>query len=691
MKADRDVVELSEDVSHSPLWNPDLAPTPLARRTWSTYHIAALWIGMSVVITTYTLASGLLQQGMTWWQAMLTILLGNVIVLVPMILNAHAGTKYGVSFPVLCRASFGVRGANVPAILRALVACGWFGIQTWIGGLALDTLLAGGVAGLGRRARRTCGSRSRSSGWCRWRSSSAASRASSSSKAGRRRCSWPAARCCSGGRSSAAAGSGTSSARARACRRAQVPFWQLFPAALTANVGYWATLSLNIPDFTRYARSQRSQALGQALGLPATMTAFAFIGVAVTSATVVIFGEAIWDPVVLIARIGNPPVIIFGALVILLAQLTTNMAANVVSPANDFSSLAPRRISYVAGGLITAAIGILMMPWKLYADAAAYIFTWLLGYSSLMGAIGGVLIADYWLLRRRQLSLPDLFKPDGRYAYTQRREPPRDLGAGAGRAARGARLPPRRHDAGRHGRRSGRARHALHLRLVRHLHPERRALSRLQPQSLRSSRGRSSDLLCADRSGEQVACAHETPRQKRRRDARVRREWLDQLIGTFRGQRVAHDAILVQIHQPVLRHAALRVHVGFDVAVEVDRRIRDLDDEQDVSRPGMRRRVEVGTWPQQHDVRLGLGIKAQSDRALNANNRLVAGQLVRTRVARSTLAACRGPIGVIASTSPSMSSTRSPGDRMPVSPMRWYSSAVKRRLRTAMGIGSAPF
>ena len=198
----------------------------------------------------------------------------------------------------------------------------------------------------------------------------------------------------------------------------QTPFWQLFPAALTANVGYWATLSLNIPDFTRYAKSQRSQALGQAIGLPPTMTAFAFIGVAVTSATIVIFGEAIWDPVVLIARIGSPAVIIFGALVVLIAQLTTNMAANVVSPANDFSSLAPRRISYVAGGLITAVIGILMMPWKLYADAAAYIFTWLIGYSSLMGAIGGVLIADYWVLRGRELSAPDLFKLEGRYTYS---------------------------------------------------------------------------------------------------------------------------------------------------------------------------------------------------------------------------------------------------------------------------------
>ena len=417
MKADRDVVELSEDVSHSPLWNPDLAPTPLARRTWSTYHIAALWIGMSVVITTYTLASGLLQQGMTWWQAMLTILLGNAIVLVPMILNAHAGTKYGVSFPVLCRASFGVRGANVPAVLRALVACGWFGIQTWIGGLALDTLLRAawpGWAGVPGQVWIAFGifwlvqvaiivrgleGIKKLEGWS----------APLLLAGGALLLGWAIVR---GG------GLGHILSESTRLQTNHVPFWQIFPAALTANVGYWATLSLNIPDFTRYARSQRSQALGQALGLPATMTAFAFIGVAVTSATVVIFGEAIWDPVVLIARIGNAPVIIFGALVILLAQLTTNMAANVVSPANDFSSLAPRRISYVTGGLITAAIGILMMPWKLYADASAYIFTWLLGYSSLMGAIGGVLIADYWLLRRRQLSLQDLFAPDGRYAYT---------------------------------------------------------------------------------------------------------------------------------------------------------------------------------------------------------------------------------------------------------------------------------
>ena len=411
-----EVVELTSDVSDSPLWNPDLAPTTVSQRTWSTYHIAALWIGMSVVITTYTLASGLMQQGMTWWQAMVTILLGNTVVLIPMVLNAHAGTKYGVSFPVLCRASFGVRGANVPAILRALVACGWFGIQTWIGGLALDTLLLAawpGWSGVPAHVAIAFGAF--------WLVQVAI--IVNGLEGIKKLEGWSAPLLLAGGALllgwAVVRGGGFVRILSESTRlqTSHAPFWQLFPAALTANVGYWATLSLNIPDFTRYAQSQRSQALGQALGLPATMTAFAFIGVAVTSATMVLFGEAIWDPVALIARIGSPPVIIGGALVVLAAQLTTNMAANVVSPANDFSSLAPRRINYVTGGLITAAIGIVMMPWKLYADAAAYIFTWLLGYSSLMGAIGGILIADYWVLRRCELSVADLFRTNGRYAY----------------------------------------------------------------------------------------------------------------------------------------------------------------------------------------------------------------------------------------------------------------------------------
>jgi NCS1 family nucleobase:cation symporter-1 len=333
-----------------------------------------------------------------------------------MILNAHAGTKYGISFPVLCRASFGVRGANIPALLRAIVACGWFGIQTWIGALALNALLV--------------------AAWSGWANVSGGVwiafaifwliqvgiilRGTEGIKALE---SWSAPLLLAGGLILLAwairngGGLGNVLAQSQRLQQESASFWTLFPAALTANVGYWATLSLNIPDFTRYAKSQRSQMLGQALGLPTTMTAFAFIGVAVTSATIVMFGEAIWDPVVLVSRIGSAPTIIFATLVILAAQISTNMAANVVSPANDFSNLAPRKINYVTGGLITAVFGILMMPWKLYSDAAAYIFTWLLGYSSLMGALGGILIADYWLVRRQRLRVNDLFRERGAYTY----------------------------------------------------------------------------------------------------------------------------------------------------------------------------------------------------------------------------------------------------------------------------------
>ncbi len=416
--AEKDFVEVTEDLSASPLWNEDLAPTPLSRRTWSTYNIAALWIGMSVVITTYTLASGLMSQGMNWWQALLTILLGNTIVLIPMVLNAHAGTKYGISFPVLCRASFGVRGANIPAILRAIVACGWFGIQTWIGGLALDALMTAAWIGWSSVAAHT---------WIAFGAFWLLQVAIilKGTEGIKRLESWSAPLLLLGGLGlliwAVRAGGGFTNVLAQSQRLeggSAADFWKVFPAGLTAAVGYWATLSLNIPDFTRYARSQRSQMIGQALGLPTTMTAFAFIGVFVTAATMIVFGEAVWDPITLIARIGSVPVIIFGAVIVLLAQLTTNMAANVVSPSNDFSNLSPKRISYITGGLITAVLGIVIMPWKLYADAAAYIFTWLIGYSSLMGALGGILIADYWVLRRQQLSLPDLFKVNGRYTFS---------------------------------------------------------------------------------------------------------------------------------------------------------------------------------------------------------------------------------------------------------------------------------
>jgi NCS1 family nucleobase:cation symporter-1 len=421
---ERDFVELKTDVSHSPLWNRDLAPTTIKERTWSTWNIAALWIGMSVVITTYTLAGGFIEAGMNWWQAMITILLGNTIVLIPMILNAHAGTKYGVSFPVLSRAAFGTKGANVPAMLRAIVACGWFGIQTWIGGTALDALfgymfpawnsLSATVLGValhtwvgfflfwgiqvfiilkgveGIKYLETWSAPLLLVGglvlliWASWR----------------------------------AGGLGRVLTESAALQKQQNEFWRIFPGALTASVGYWATLSLNIPDFTRYARSQKSQMLGQAIGLPLTMTAFAFIGVAVTSATLLIYGVAIPNPVDLMSRFDSVLIILFATAVIFAAQLTTNMAANVVSPSNDFSNLNPRLISYVTGGLITAVIGILMMPWKLMGSMGAYIFTWLIGYSGLMGAIAGILICDYWVIRNQRLNLEGLFDPNGPYSYS---------------------------------------------------------------------------------------------------------------------------------------------------------------------------------------------------------------------------------------------------------------------------------
>ena len=410
---------LKAEVRGSSLYNEDLAPTGIEQRTWTTYNIAALWIGMAIVITTYTLAAGLMAAGMNWWQALLTISLGNIIVLIPMLLNAHAGTKYGVPFPVFVRASFGVRGANFAAIARALVACGWFGIQTWIGGLAVDALTTAvwsGWANVPGHAFIAFFVFWAVQVWIilrgiegiKWFESYSAPLLIAGSLA---LLVWGFI---------AGGGVGNVFSTSAELQQGQAPFWSLFWPSLAANVGYWITLSLNIPDFTRYAKSQRSQVLGQALGLPLTMTAFSFIGIAVTAATVVVFGEAIWDPVVLVTRLATdfPVVLVIAMIVIVLAQISTNMAANVVSPSFDFSNLAPKYISFRTGGIITAILGVVSFPWVLFESVGAYIFTWLVGYGSLLGAIGAIMIADYWILRRRRLDLASLYKMEGRYAYS---------------------------------------------------------------------------------------------------------------------------------------------------------------------------------------------------------------------------------------------------------------------------------
>ena len=419
---------LPEDVTRSRLYNQDLAPTTLAQRTWSVWSITALWVSMCACIPTYLLASGLIDEGMNWWQAILTIFLANVIVLIPMVLNAHAGTKYGIPFPVFCRASFGTKGANVPAMVRALVGCGWFGIQSWIGGAALFAIaciynpawapgpqwhIYFGITGPQFAAFMVfwfiniivifAGINS-----IRWLLNV---KAPLLILLGLALLGWAY---------HAAGGFGPMLHKPSAfipggAKEGQ--FWAVFAPGLTGMVGFWATLSLNIPDFSRYARTQREQVIGQAIGLPPTMALFAFIGVAVTSATVVIFGHIISDPVELVKTFHNPWALGLSMGAIAMATLATNIAANVVSPANDFAHLAPRFIGFRLGGLITGLIGILIMPWKLLADANGYIFTWLVGVSALLGAVGGVMICDYWLLRRTRLSIPDLFRTTGRYTY----------------------------------------------------------------------------------------------------------------------------------------------------------------------------------------------------------------------------------------------------------------------------------
>jgi nucleobase:cation symporter-1, NCS1 family len=419
-------VELDEAaaavIQRSALYNHDLAPVRVKDRTWSTYNFAALWVSMAHCIPTYMLAAGLIGAGMSWGQALFTIALGNVIVLAPILANSHPGTKYGIPFPVFARAAYGTVGANLPALLRALVACGWFGINAWIGGKALHTFFRalwpawetmGGKLGdyplglwiafglfwalnifivyRGMDVLRLVENWAAPFvlvmtglllAWAVWKADGLGQIMSQPGKFDS-----PAA------------------------------FMKVFIPSLTAMIGFWATLSLNMPDFTRFGRSQREQMVGQVVALPSTMTVFAAMAVVITSASAVIFGEAIWDPVVLVGKFTQTWIVAISMFTIVVATLAVNIAANVVSPANDFANAFPRHIDFPRGGLITGVIGILMMPWKLAEDPSGYIYKWLLGYSGGLGAIAGVLIADYYVVRRKELKLADLYLEGGAYRY----------------------------------------------------------------------------------------------------------------------------------------------------------------------------------------------------------------------------------------------------------------------------------
>jgi NCS1 family nucleobase:cation symporter-1 len=399
------------------LSNHDLAPTTRAQRTWGTYNYIALWFSMSMEITTYKLASSLIAKGMDWKQAVGTVLLGNLIVLVPMLLNAHAGAKYGIPFPVFIRAPFGVRGANLPAILRAVVACGWFGIQSWIGGTAIHSMLAivWPTVATAPGALWVCFL----GFWLLnmvvvWRGVESirhlqAFGAPFMFVMAAALLIWVRVK----------AGSFGSMLSTPSEFHSAGAFLAVFFPSLTAMVGYWATLALNIPDFTRYAKNQGSQAWGQAFGLPVAMTLYTFVGIAVTSASTVLFGRPIWDPIELIGAFHQPLVAFVAMIAILVATLSVNIGANVVSPSNDFSNLYPRLISFRTGGLITGFLGLAMCPWKLLATPDAYIFGWLVGYSGLLGPVAGIMIADYFFIRRTELDLNSLYHREGAYHYTK--------------------------------------------------------------------------------------------------------------------------------------------------------------------------------------------------------------------------------------------------------------------------------
>jgi len=417
----------NQPIQSTSLYNEDLAIVPKEKRTWGTWNYAALWISMSLCIPTYMLASSLIGGGMNWWEAILTIFLGNAIVLIPMILNGHAGAKYGIPFPVFARASFGVRGANIAAMLRAIVACGWFGIQTWIGGFALYQMLRLWIPEIETLPQIFPTSFGLQTGpaitffifwlinmWVVYLGVESIKKllvfkAFFLPVAALALLFWAIY---------AVHGLGPI-LKEPSKFKTNSDFWNFFFPALTGMVGYWATLSLNIPDFTRYAKSQGAQIKGQAIGLPTSMTLFSFIGVVVTSATVILYGETIWDPLVLAGKFSSKFIISIAMIAVAISTLATNIAANIVSPANDFANLAPSKINFRKGGYITGIIGILIFPWKLIADPSGYIFTWLVGYSSLLGPVGGIMIVDYYFIRKQQLITAELYQYSGRYEFTK--------------------------------------------------------------------------------------------------------------------------------------------------------------------------------------------------------------------------------------------------------------------------------
>jgi NCS1 family nucleobase:cation symporter-1 len=400
--------------NHS-MWNEDLRPCTVAEHSWPGGKFAALWIGMCLCLPTYSLASGMIALGMNWWESVLTVFAGSAIVLCAILLVSHAGTKYGIPYPVFARLWFGTRGAHLPALARAVIAAGWFGINSWFGGQALDAILLRvlpfwqtlaphlavafalfwllnvaiamrGPQAIGRLAQIA---------------------APTVALGAIALLAW------------AASGAGGFGPMLSTPAKIHGPaFWAAFYPSVVGVIAFWATMALNIPDYTRYARAQRGQMLGQIVSMPLTMALFSFVGIAVTSATVLLFGKALWNPVELIVKFPTAAVIIAGIIVIL-SSVTINVGANVMAPARAFENLWPKHITFALGAVFTGLLSLAMQPWYVLATFATYIFSWLGTYGAMLGSFDGIAIADYWLVRKRRLDLAQLYTPEGIYSYVK--------------------------------------------------------------------------------------------------------------------------------------------------------------------------------------------------------------------------------------------------------------------------------
>jgi len=416
-------LDVGADIANSPRYNEDIAPTRAAQRTWTHWNVASLWVGMAICVPTYMLGGVLTSYfGLSVAEALWTILIANLVVLIPLTLNAFPGTRYGIPCPVVLRASFGIIGSNVPSLIRALVACGWFGVQTLFGGIAIHLLLSAlfdSWAALG-------GTGEVLGFFIFWLANILVVIRGSESIKHLEALAAPLLLIVAVGlvvwalpKVSVAEVLAT-----KATRPESAGFFAYFMAALTAMVGFWATLSLNIPDFSRFAKTQRSQVIGQIIGLPLTMFLFAGLGVLLTSASFELVGETVSDPINLIGHIDSPVWVVLSMLMIILATISTNTAANIVSPTNSFQNIAPKYINETKGVIVTGVIGILLMSWELLkklgwlesdVSVESLYSNWLLGYSSLLGPIAGIMVVDYFLIKKQSYDLLALYQDNAGY------------------------------------------------------------------------------------------------------------------------------------------------------------------------------------------------------------------------------------------------------------------------------------